>query len=206
MKIYHFYDFDDTLALTKQALYMSYKKALNEYGIDFEFPYFNDFIYSDANKYLADECGFSETEIIEIKKRKEFYYLNDYFHLIEWNLPSNLLYNERNKIVIITNTSADLVKTLVDKKFGIEVLSKIDVIGSYSSTSTKKYKRKPDPELYIEAFRKFVKTMEKDDVLHIYEDSAEGLSAAALFLLKFKKRLSQFQLHHVTKLNININE
>jgi len=193
--VYRFYDFDETLALTKTALYRAYKKALAEYDITFDIDYFTDFIYVDATKYLKETCNFSEAEIAEIKSMKEAYYLDDFFDDIVWNWPDISL---MDTYVIVTNTRKELVEKLLqeyDMRNMTNMAGVFKVIGAYSSNVT--YKRKPDPELYEVAFQTYIQRMRKTDELHIYEDSPEGLLAAASFLNAFKKRISKFYLHHI---------
>ena len=64
---YQFYDWDDTIVTSKEALYLSYKKALEEWHLTFDFDYFNDLIYNDSGKYLTELCNFSAEEIAEVK-------------------------------------------------------------------------------------------------------------------------------------------
>jgi beta-phosphoglucomutase-like phosphatase (HAD superfamily) len=194
--ITHFYDWDDVIVLSKNALYLSYKKALSEWNIEFDFTYFNDFIYTDSGDYLSKICNFSKEEIAEVKKKKEFYYLNEFFKDIEFRWPK---IEKDDSYYIVTNTSDDLVKRMIDKydsANGTDFKSKFKILGAYSSD--KVLKRKPDAELYTEAFKMWISRMQSGDELHIYEDSAEGLLAAASFLHSHRKRITKFYLHHIT--------
>lgn len=191
----HFYDWDEVIVLSKTALFLSYKKALQEWNIKIDMQYFEDFIYTDANMFLSNICNFSSEEIKQIKEKKEEYYLNDFFKDIIWNLP---IFDKNSKYIIVTNTSEELVKKMLakyDKINNTSISQCVNVIGAYCANTIRK--RKPDPELYIEAFRTYVQKMNFDDELHIYEDSAEGLLAAASFLNSHKKRISKFYLHHI---------
>lgn len=190
------YDWDNTLVMSKIALFKAYKAALAEWNIDINFEVFEGFIYTDASKYLREDCNFSEEEIQGIKKRKEEFYINDYFGDLIWNWPN--FSPITTKYVIVTNTSAELVHSMIakfDKIHNTEILKNVSIIGSYN-TDGKTYKRKPDPELYIEAFKQYVGKMSVDDELHIYEDSPEGLASAATFLWQYRKRVGKAYLHH----------
>lgn len=195
---YHFYDWDESLIISKVALYHAYKKSLKDYNITFNFEYFEDFIYTDATKYLSEICNFSEQEIIVIKNKKTEYYIDDFFNDIDWNWPT---IEENSKYIIVTNTNEDLVELLIkkyDKINGTKYSSIFYIVGATTGNEqTLRYKRKPEPDIYEAAFRIYVKKMKPNDELHIYEDSPEGLLAAACFLNLFKKRLTKFYLHHI---------
>lgn len=185
--IYRFYDWDDTLVLSRKALYLSYKKALSQWDIQFEYAYFNDFIYNDATKFLK-ELNFSDDEIIAIKELKEKLYITEYFDEIIFKMPD---FNPNEKYYIVTNTNEKLVTTLLKKKYG-KIDPFIQIIGSYNGI-----KRKPEPDLYNYTFDLIKRNWNHEDELHIYEDSIEGLSAALKFLDFNKKRIKHFKLHHI---------
>lgn len=190
-----FYDWDDTIVLSRKALYLSYKKALEKWNIQFDFQYFNDFIYNDATKFLLG-LKFSMEEIAEIKKLKEQYYMNDFFNEIIFKFPE---INPEETYIIVTNTNQDLVKEMLMKKYGTtEYFS--NYIGTYNGI-----KRKPAPDLYIAAFESIKYKWKPNDELHIYEDSVEGLLSAASFIEMYRKRIKNFKLHHVTHTNPFVN-
>jgi len=190
--IFNLYDWDDTLVLSRKALYLSYKKALSDWDIQFEYSYFNDFIYSDATKFMKN-LNFSDEEIEEIKTKKEKYYLNDFFDEIIFKIPDWSDKRVNNQYYIVTNTNQSLVQEMLLKKFNT-TLPFQGFIGTYDGI-----KRKPAPDLYEAAFSIFRHKWDShNDELHIYEDSVEGLLSAAKFIEMYRKRIKKFKLHHVT--------
>ncbi|MCK9574617.1 MAG: HAD hydrolase-like protein [Candidatus Pacearchaeota archaeon] len=196
---WHFYDWDDTLALTRKALYLSYKEALKDFDIQFDFNYFNDFIYDDSNKFLQG-LNFSIDEIAEIKKVKEHHYINTYFDEIIFKLPDFKNNRIDHQYYIVTNTNEELVTTMLNKKFSNTVPWQ-DIVGTYSGI-----KRKPEPDVYVTAFEKIKHQFHSStDELHIYEDSIAGLLAASKFIHMYEKRIKNFEIHHVKHENPFIN-
>lgn len=192
---FQFYDWDDTIVTSKEALYLSYKKALEEWHLTFDFDYFNDLIYNDSGKYLAELCNFSPEEIAEVKRKKEEYYLNDFWPNLKFHWPK---YDSDSSYYIISNTSEELIKKMIkkyDRENDTNHLEKYKILTSSSNKGS--IPRKPQPDLYNAAFKMWISRMKPTDELHIYEDSAEGLLAASLFLHSYKKRITKFYLHHL---------
>lgn len=186
--IYRLYDWDDTLALSRKALYLSYKEALRPHGLHFTFDYFNEMIYDDATKFLRDS-SFSDEEIAVIKKAKEQFYIEKYANEIILKLPE---FVEGDKYYIVTNTNADLVRRILEQKIGT-TKPWVRIIGTYDGI-----KRKPEPDLYDYAFKLFKSDWNNnEDELHIYEDSIAGILAAANFLASHEKRINNFTIHHI---------
>lgn len=187
--IYSLYDWDDTLALTRKALYLSYKTALSKYDIQFDYHYFNDFIYDDATKFLKS-LNFSDDEIKEIKSVKEYHYINTHIDEIILQLPD---FKSENQYYIVTNTNANLVKQILEHKTG-NALPWRKIVGTYEGAQ-----RKPEPDLYVSTFENFIKKdwHPEHDEIHIYEDSVVGLLAASKFIHLYEKRIKNFTIHHV---------
>lgn len=187
--IYRFYDWDDTLVLSKEALFLSYQKALAIWDITFEYQYFVDYIYKDSTSFLKD-LHFLDNEIKHVKELKEKYYKEDFFDKVIFKFPK---FNKNDKYFIITNTNKELVKYFIKKKFDVEYTDMFeDIIGLDINT-----KRKPSPDLYIKAFNKVRNNWKTSDELHIYEDSVVGLKAAVKFIEMYERRIKNFKIHHV---------
>jgi len=194
--IHHFWDWDDSIAMSRNALYLSYKKVLEEYDKIIDFEYFNNFIYQDSGIYLSEVCNFSEKEIIKIKKKKEDFYFNFFFNDIRFIWPE---YDINEKYYIVSNTNTNLIKKLIkkyDSYHNSNHLEKFQILGT-SSNCKEVIKRKPAPDLYINAFDMWINKMNSDDLLHIYEDSPEGLKSAADFAIKYKNKITNLHIHHV---------
>ena len=195
---YNFYDWDNTLVFTNKALYFAYLEALKPYGFDFSYTYFMTAIYNDSTSFLKAK-GMNDSLISKVKLHKEELMTIKYFDMIQINSSIHPVHSDFNAIV--TNTNANLVNDILEKK-NSELRSKmVFVLGS----DTVKL-RKPYPNLYIEAFKKIADDFDYvKDTLHIWEDSLEGLESAVRFLRELKggyngfKEIKNFKIHHVSQ-------
>ena len=195
---YNFYDWDNTLVFTNKALYFAYLEALKPYGLDFSYTYFMTAIYNDSTSFLKAK-GMNDELIIKVKLHKEELMVIEYFDLIQMN--TEILPIQGNYNAIVTNTNANLVNDILEKK-NPKLRNKMQfVLGS----DTVKL-RKPYPNLYIEAFKKIANEFDYvNDKLEIWEDSLEGLESAVRFLRELKggyngfKEIKNFKIHHVTE-------
>jgi beta-phosphoglucomutase-like phosphatase (HAD superfamily) len=97
-----------------------------------------------------------------------------------------------HKYFIVTNTNEELVRKMLQKKFGTTD-PWTDIVGTYSGV-----KRKPEPDVYINAFELIKHDFHTaSDTLHIYEDSVAGLLSASKFLHLYEKRIKHFEIHHI---------
>lgn len=187
---YHFYDWDDTLVLSKEALFLSYQKALAKWDITFEYQYFIDYIYKDSTSFLK-ELHFLDEEIKFVKNLKEKYYKEDFFDKIVFKFPK---FNPDDKYYIVTNTKASLVEEFIKRKFGnsdmFDGIIGIEDIGPEE-------KRKPAPDIYVRAFNIIRNNWKTSDELHIYEDSVVGLTAAVKFIEMYERRIKNFKIHYI---------
>lgn len=194
----NFFDWDDTIAMTRKALFLSYKKVIQE-ELDFviDFNYFNEHIYNNSNLYFKQFFKLEEDKIKEIKDKKEHYYLELFFNEIKFNWP---IFKENNKYYIVSNTNAKLIRTIINKYdcfYKTNYLPKFEIIGT--DYKLKKLRRKPEIDLYETAFKTWVCKMNENDILEIYEDSIEGLIASVNFISKYRKKIPNFKINHITE-------
>lgn len=189
--IYHLYDFDDTIALTRHAIYMSYRKALSEvkkFDLDWE-----DFghLYVNANAFMA-ENGFSNEEIKRVKELKNNFYLSKYWEDVSLLKTAND-FNPNEIHIIVTNTTSDVVQTMLRK---LDIQDHFThIIGSDIYLGVN---RKPAPDLYNYAFSIFKGKFDPSfDWVIIHEDSKFGLQSALSFYEENKNMIKNFKINYI---------
>lgn len=185
--IWNFYDFDDTLVLTRPAIYKSYRYAFRKV-IDLELPWgeFNSKLYVNANSYMA-QLGFTDHRIREVKKVKNEEYFNHYWKEVKV-LKTD--FNANEKHIIVSNTTSDVIDTILTKLNMRTYFSDI-----YGSDIYYGVNRKPAPDLYNYAFSQI--KFDKEDTIVIHEDSPFGLSAAMSFYDERKDDIKNFKIIYV---------
>jgi len=184
---FNFYDWDDTLVLSRQAIFLSYQRAIAEtadHKLDWD--EYNTSLYHNANAYLA-ELGCDNLAIKKIKDLKNLYYTTEYWKEIKI-LRKEFPKDETH--LIITNTSSKVVENLLSKLEMPDVFTHIIGSDIYEGVN-----RKPAPDLYNFAFSKFRNKFnsEKDEVI-IYEDTDWGMNAGISFYEEHKSRIKNFML------------
>ena len=165
------FDMDGTLFDTRQANYMAYKQALNEFGFDVSREYYFDFCngkyYMDFLPQLVGEDKEILQKIHALKKECYQEFLGEVIpnkHLLRILEAIRGQY----KTALVTSASRKNVETLlsyfnIDNQFDI-IITQEDVKG-----------KKPDPEGFLYAMKMF--DADSDETM-IFEDSAEGIEAA----------------------------
>ena len=192
---WHFYDWDDTILLTRYAIFLSYKFALEKIkGIDLTELEFNK-LYANSNGYMA-EHGFTSDEILQVKELKNYVYLNKYWQHIQI-LKKKFPTDETH--IIVSNTTQDVIHLLLEKFKMTEYFSQVVGSDAYTGAS-----RKPSPDLYNFAFSQIQdKFNTEEDELVIHEDSEFGLNAALSFHEAHKDTVKHFKIIY-TPLHFNI--
>jgi beta-phosphoglucomutase-like phosphatase (HAD superfamily) len=190
MRIWNFYDFDDTLVLTRIAIYRSYRDAFRKVmNIELLWDEFNDKLYSNSNSYMA-QLGFTNKNISDVKKEKNKVYIGKHWKDI------NILKDEFNvdeKHIIVSNTSSDVINSLLKKLKMNNIFA--DVIGSDIYLGVN---RKPAPDLYNYAFSTILGNFNYDtDWIVIHEDSIYGLHAALSFYEDNKSKIKNFKINYI---------
>jgi phosphoglycolate phosphatase-like HAD superfamily hydrolase len=188
--IYNFYDWDDTLVLTRPAIYLSYSYALKKVtGAILPWGEFNTKLYANANAYMA-QLGFTEKNMREVKRIKNEVYLQKYWQDVQI-LKSE--FNTSEKHYIVSNTSGDVIESLLDK-FEMSHLFQ-GIIGSDIYLGAN---RKPAPDLYNYTFSMIEKDFNKDiDWIVIHEDSIYGLNAALSFYEENRDKIKNFKINYI---------
>ena len=165
------FDMDGTLFDTRQANYMAYKQALNEFGFDVNREYYFDFCngkyYMDFLPQLVGEDKEILQKIHALKKECYQEFLGEVIpnkHLL------HILKSIRGeyKTALVTSASKKNVETLLSY---FKVINLFDIIVTQENVKRKK----PDPEGFLYAMREFDADFEET---FIFEDSPEGIEAA----------------------------
>lgn len=139
--IHNFYDWDDTIVLSRPAIYSSYSHALKEIsGIILPWGKFNEKLYANANAFMA-QLGFTEKTMREVKRLKNEVYLNKHWEEIIV-LKTEKDFNLSEKHYIVSNTTSDVISNLLDKFNMSNIFS--EIIGSDIYLGVN---RKPAPDL-----------------------------------------------------------
>lgn len=185
--IHNFYDWDDTIVLSRPAIYLSYSYALKKV-VDIELPRgeFDKKLYANANAYMA-QLGFPESTMREVKRIKNEVYLDTYWEDVKV-LKTDFDTNEKHYIV--SNTTTDVIESLLEK---FSMRHHFDtVVGSDVYLGVN---RKPAPDLYNYAFSRIEKNFNIDkDWIVIHEDSIFGLNAALAFFEENKYKIKNFKI------------
>ena len=182
------FDLDGTLVNTDFIYQIVWKNILDEYNIDCDLEFFNNFIKGKNDekflKYLIPEI--SNADIINISKKKD-----DLFEqYIKLNKPDilisgayNLLkYYKNNKIAIVTSCNKKSAEVILNYT---EIFEFVDILISANDCNN----HKPHPEPYLKAID-FFSVQKKNCV--IFEDSLSGFLSAYnsgvrnIFILKNK--------------------
>ena len=165
------FDMDGTLFDTRQANYLAYKQALNEFGFDVSREYYFDFCngkyYMDFLPQLVGDNKELLQKIHALKKECYHKYLREV-------IPNNHLLcilesiRGQYKTALVTSASKKNVETLLSY---FKVLDLFDVIVTQENVK----KKKPDPEGFFYAMKA---SEAKADETMIFEDSSEGIEAA----------------------------
>lgn len=164
-------DLDGTLVNTSKINFYSYKKAMNEFGYDIEFDFFQEYCNGRNYKdFLTEIIGAKEEVIDKIHHMKKKYYkdnikngkLNEFLKDILLNMKQE--YN----IALVTNAS---------KQNTIELLEEFKIVSIFDLIITQEemINKKPSPEGFLKAMQYF-DILPKDTL--IFEDSYEGETAA----------------------------
>lgn len=188
--IYNFWDFDDTLVLTRVAIYKSYRHAFRKVmNLDLPWGVFNSKLYANANSYMA-QLGFTDKHMREVKKEKNKIYLER-----NWTevviLKDDFSSDEEH--IIVSNTTSDVIEA---------ILNKIDMAGPFSNIIGSDIylgvNRKPAPDLYTYAFSTIKDKFDiETDWIVIHEDSPYGLHAALTFYEEHKDKLKNFRINYI---------
>jgi beta-phosphoglucomutase-like phosphatase (HAD superfamily) len=190
--IHNFYDWDDTIVLSRPAIYSSYSHALKEIsGIILPWGKFNEKLYANANAFMA-QLGFTEKTMREVKRLKNEVYLNKHWEEIIV-LKTEKDFNPSEKHYIVSNTTSDVISNLLDK-FNMSVIFS-EIIGSDIYLGVN---RKPAPDLYNYAFSKIKSNFNIDeDWIIIHEDSIFGLQSALAFYEENKSQIKNFKINYI---------
>jgi len=186
--IWNFYDWDDTIVITRWAIYRAYEKAISEVkGYRLSWDEFNKKLYSNSSAYMA-EHGWLDDDIKEIKKRKNEYYIED-ASSIEVLIKD---FSANEKHLIVSNTSRETITELLPL-VGLPYAGFFEhIIGSDIYLGAN---RKPAPDLYNYAFSRIESRFIKEtDEIVIYEDSIFGLNAALSFYQENKEKINNFKI------------
>lgn len=163
------FDLDGTLYDTRRVNYLSYNKALNEFGAEIDYQYFSEFC--NGRKYTAFLPGILGGEYIEevhsLKKR----YYKDYLHeAVENKHLFHIIERIKDDYYIALVTTASQKNTNdILRSFG-----RIDLFDLIVTQDEIK-NPKPDPEGFFTAMSYF--GIEKENTI-IFEDSGVGIQAA----------------------------
>ena len=165
------FDMDGTLFDTRQANYMAYKQALNEFGFDVSREYYFDFC---NGKYYMDFLPQLVGEDKEILQKIHALKKECYQEFLGEVIPNkHLLYILKSirgqyKTSLVTSASKNNVEMLLSY---FNFYNQFDLIVSQEDVRVKK----PDPEGFLYAMKMFEAG---PDETMIFEDSPEGIEAA----------------------------
>ncbi len=165
------FDMDGTLFDTRQANYLAYKQALNEFGFDVSREYYFDFCngkyYMDFLPKLVGEDKGLLQNIHTLKK-------DCYKEFLEEVIPNKHLLcilksiSGQYKTALVTSASRKNVEKILSH---YNINSQFDLIVTQEDVK----KKKPDAEGFLYAMRMF--DADSDETM-IFEDSPEGIEAA----------------------------
>lgn len=183
---WHFYDWDDTIVLTRYAIFSSYKYAIKIVKNINLTPGEFDKLYANSSGYMA-ENGFSPVEITEVKRIKNEIYLSKYWKDIE--ILKNH-FHPSEKHIIVSNTTHDVIYELLEKLKLSDNFHQLIGSDAYQGAS-----RKPSPDLYNYAFSRIRNSFNpEEDTLIIHEDSEFGLNAALSFYEAHRDVIKNFKV------------
>jgi phosphoglycolate phosphatase-like HAD superfamily hydrolase len=183
---WNFYDWDDTIVLTRYAIFSSYKYALQQVKDIKLTPKEFDKLYANSNGYMA-EHGFTSEEILEVKKNKNEIYLSKYWKDVE--VLKNQ-FHPSEKHIIVSNTTHDVIYEMLEKLKLSDHFSQLIGSDVYQGVS-----RKPSPDLYNYAFSQIEHEFNsEEDTLIIHEDSEFGLNAALSFHEAHRDIIKNFKI------------
>lgn len=185
--VFNFYDWDDTIVLSRHAIYLSYRHALKEInGFSLTWNDFDKKLYPNANSFMAQN-GFSDHEIKDAKKLKNKVYLESYWKDITLLKTE---FKKTEKHLIVSNTTADVIYSLIEKLSLGNHFSHIIGADIYLGAN-----RKPAPDLYKFAFKMIEKEFDiNNDWVIIHEDSPFGMNAAMSFYDEYQDRIHNFKI------------
>ena len=189
----HFFDFDQTLFETKNAIYKSYKYALKGWSYDLTEQKFED-LYMDSESFLANE-GFDEETIKAIRLKKNNIYLEKYYKEINPLQVQGIKKNYNDKFIIVSNTTTNTINTILER-FNLRNFFD-DVIGVDTDISLKR--KHQDFSLYHYAYKKHLLALLTNDFkVIVYEDDEHGTWSAYAAMKEYNlwhnDRIKDFQI------------
>lgn len=181
--IVNLYDWDGTLVDSFKALFKSYKVAFNEFNLPLSHNEFMSKVSKDSDLYLKNKYNFSNDKIKRLKLIKNNYYLKIA------NFDLKIKVNPSHFNIISTNTRSDIVERIILNSPSINRSLFKNIFGSNHIKH-----KKPHPDIFEYSYMSANNQLSNISMIHIYEDSFDGLSAA-----------NKFKSNH-QKLNIKIHK
>ena len=165
------FDLDGTLLFTKQANFISYRKAFDFVGIEISYDDYNkNFGY--RFEVLIDNIApnISEDTIATIRKKKSEYYRENYSLITpNNNLIAFAKFCKKNLISCLCTTASRHNVIPLLEHFKIENCFDLVLCGEDVESA------KPDPECFLHIASKY--KLKKSECI-IFEDSEKGIDAA----------------------------
>ena len=163
-------DLDGTLYDTRRVNFLSYQKALEQFGYTMDYEYFANQCNGRHYKTFLPEIMQSETHMEEVHELKKKYY-GDFLSEPEENKHLFEIINAiRNEYYIVLVTTASRKNSEDILKYHNR-LDEFDLIISQEDVK----KKKPDPEGFCKAMD-YYQILKEDTI--IFEDSDVGIEAA----------------------------
>ena len=164
------FDLDGTLYDTRRVNFLSYQKALEQFGYTMDYEYFANQCNGRHYKTFLPEIMQSETYMEEVHELKKKYYGDFLSETVENKHLFEIINAIRNEYYIVLVTTASRKNSEDILKYHNR-LDEFDLIISQEDVK----KKKPDPEGFCKAMDYY--KISKDNTI-IFEDSDVGIEAA----------------------------
>ena len=164
------FDLDGTLYDTRRVNFLSYQKALEQFGFMMDYEYFAKECNGRHYKTFLPEIMQSETHMEEVHELKKKYYGDFLSETVDHKHLFEIINAIRNEYYIVLVTTASRKNSEDILKYHNR-LDEFDLIISQEDVK----KKKPDPEGFCKAMD-YYQILKEDTI--IFEDSDVGIEAA----------------------------